>query len=228
MDEDHNAPPLNPLPPVVWFLSLPILAVEVMFQLAERGIIGGPGGVGWRLGAMQDYAFSDLVFEWMLANGQFPPEHVARIVSYAFVHAGFTHALFVVVFVLALGKLVGEIFSFGAVLAVFWAGIVVGALAYGVILDDRAPLIGAFPGAYALIGAFTFVRWVQLGHVGANQMSAFTLIGFLVGIQLLFKVLFGGGNDWVADIAGFGAGFALSFVVSPGGWSRVVAKLRQR
>ncbi len=177
---------------------------------------------------MQDYAFSDVVFEWMLANGQFPAEHVARTVTYAFIHGGFTHVLFAAVFILALGKLVGEIFSFGAVLAVFWSGIIVGALAYGVILDDRTPLIGAFPGAYALIGAFTFVRWVQLGHVGENQMSAFTFIAFLIGIQLLFKVLFGGANDWVADIAGFGAGFLLSFVVSPGGWSRVMARLRQR
>ncbi|MEY4697689.1 MAG: hypothetical protein RIT14_2117, partial [Pseudomonadota bacterium] len=39
---------------------------------------------------------------------------------------------------------------------------------------------------------------------------------------------FGGGYEWVADLAGFATGFALSFVVSPGGWRRVVAKLRQR
>jgi hypothetical protein len=32
----------------------------------------------------------------------------------------------------------------------------------------------------------------------------------------------------VADIMGFVAGFALSFVVSPGGWARVRDKLRQR
>ena len=192
---DHDAPPLNPMPPVVWFLSLPIIAVEVMFQLAERGIIGGPAGIGWRLGALQDYAFSARIFQWMVENGQFPLDQLARTVTYSFLHVSFTHILFVVVFILALGKLVGEIFSFFSVVAVYYAGIIFGALVYAYIAPGDAPLIGGYPGAYALIGAFTFVRWVQLGSVGENQMSAFTFIAFLIGIQLLFKVLFGGGND---------------------------------
>jgi len=54
------------------------------------------------------------------------------------------------------------------------------------------------------------------------------LIGFLMGIQLVFGLLFGGNRDWVADLAGFVAGFGLSFVVSPGGWGRVVDRLRRR
>ena len=228
MYQDPNAPPLNPLPPVVWFLTLPIIAVEAMFQLADRGIIGGPGGIGWRLEALQDFAFSGRIFDWMLANGVFPPEHMLRFVSYAFLHVSFTHILFVVVFILALGKMVGEIFSFAAVLAIFWAGIVAGAVAYGLVLDDNVPLVGAFPGAYALIGAYTFIMWVALGNMGESQMSAFTFIAFLMGIQLFFNIFFGGANDWIADIAGFAAGFLLSFVVSPGGWGRVMAKLRQR
>jgi membrane associated rhomboid family serine protease len=63
---------------------------------------------------------------------------------------------------------------------------------------------------------------------GGPQARAFTLIGFLMGIQLLFGLLFGGNKDWVADFAGFAAGFGLSFLVSPGGWGRVVDRLRQR
>ncbi|HOZ34543.1 MAG TPA: rhomboid family intramembrane serine protease, partial [Tabrizicola sp.] len=46
--------------------------------------------------------------------------------------------------------------------------------------------------------------------------------------QLIFGVIFGGGWDWIADVTGFAAGFLLSFVVSPGGWSRVMDKMRQR
>ena len=44
----------------------------------------------------------------------------------------------------------------------------------------------------------------------------------------MFGLLFGGGWDWVADLAGFATGFLLSFVVSPGGWARVREKIRQR
>ncbi len=42
MNEDYNAPPLNPLPVVVWILALPIIAMELVVNLAEHGWIGGP------------------------------------------------------------------------------------------------------------------------------------------------------------------------------------------
>ena len=35
MPQDHNAPPLNPLPPVVWLLALPIIDEENIL----RGIV---------------------------------------------------------------------------------------------------------------------------------------------------------------------------------------------
>jgi membrane associated rhomboid family serine protease len=54
------------------------------------------------------------------------------------------------------------------------------------------------------------------------------MIGFLLGIQLVFGLIFGGGWEWVADLSGFLAGFFLSFVVSPGGWERARDKLRHR
>ncbi|MBK1636214.1 rhomboid family intramembrane serine protease [Rhodovulum adriaticum] len=228
MSPDPNASPINPLPPVVWALVLPVLAVETLFSLGERGIVGGPAAVGWRLAAFQDYAFSGQVFDWMLANGRFPPEHLLRFVTYPFVHASFTHALFVIVFILALGKMVGEVFRAWAVLVVFFGSAFGGAVAYGLLLNDPVPLLGGYPAVYGLIGAFTFLLWMRLGVQGDNQYHAFTLIGILLGIQLLFGLLFGGGNDWVADLAGFATGFALSFVVSPGGWSRLRTRLRHR
>jgi len=42
-----------------------------------------------------------------------------------------------------------------------------------------------------------------------------------MGAQLVFGLLFGLQNDWVADLAGFACGFGLSFFVSPGGWMRM-------
>jgi len=228
MTPDPNAPPLNPLPWVVWALVLPIVAVELVLNLGTRGLIGGPGAVGWRLAAIQDYAFSAPVLDWMLQTGRFPPQHMMRFVTYPFVHGNFTHALFVVVFLLALGKMVGEIFRPWAVLLIFFGSAIMGALAYGILLSDPRPLIGAYPAVYGLIGAFTFLMWVKLAGTGATQYRAFTLIGLLLGIQLLFSLLFGGTMDWVADVAGFATGFVLSFVVSPGGWGRVRGRLRHR
>ena len=103
-----------------------------------------------------------------------------------------------------------------------------GVLAFTMIPQLQAPLIVGYPPVYGLIGAFTFLLWVNLARTGANRYRAFSLIGMLLFFQLLFGVLFGGNWDWVADIAGFAAGFLMSFVVSPGGWARVMDKMRQR
>lgn len=228
MDLDHNAPPLHPLPGVVWLLALPIALIEIALSLGSYGLVGGPAAVGWRLQAMQDFAFSTPIFQWMLANSYFPPQHLLRFVSYVFIHAGPTHAIFVVVFILALGKYVSEVFRPWAVALIFFASAIIGALAYGLLSFSQAPLIGGYPAVYGLIGAFSFILWVKLGANGGNRMGAFTLIAFFLGAQMLFSLIFGGNREWVADLAGFLTGFGLSFVVCPGGPARVVALIRKR
>ncbi len=228
MNRDLNAAPLNPLPPVVWALALPIIAMEVVVNLGARGLVGGPEAVGWRLDALQRFAFSPELMRQMIAQNVWPLDGLWRLVTYPFVHFSFTHALFVVVILLAIGKMVGEVFRWWAVLLVFFASAIAGALAYTLVPGLQQPLVGGYPPVYGLIGAFTFLLWVNLAAVGANKYRAFTLIGFLLGIQLLFGLVFGGGWEWVADLTGFASGFVLSFVVSPGGWARVRQKMRQR
>jgi membrane associated rhomboid family serine protease len=227
--QDTNAPPLNPLPLVVWVLALPIIGIELVLGLAGAGLVGGAEGIGWRLQLVERLAFSPDLMRYFLATGQYPLDGLHRLVSYPFVHGNLTHVVFVVVILLALGKMVGEVFRWWAVLLVFFASAIVGALVYTLVLPGvSAPLIGGYPPVYGLIGGFTFLLWVNLAAVGANKYRAFSLIGFLLGIQLVFGLLFGGGYEWVADLSGFACGFVLSFVVSPGGWARVLEKVRQR
>lgn len=220
--------PFNPLPPLVVALAVVVIGIEALFSLGMRGIIGGPEAVGWRLAAIRDFGFVDQVFDWMLANGRFPPDQLARFLTYPLIHASFTHAVFVAIFVLAMGKMVSEVFGGLAFLTIFWASAIAGALVYGLLLDAELPLIGGYPGVYGLIGAYTFLLWVSLIATGGQQYRAFSLIGMLLGIQLIFAIFFEVGMDWVADVSGFVAGFGLSFLLVPGGWNRVLAKLRKR
>jgi membrane associated rhomboid family serine protease len=226
--QDRNAPPLNPLPAIVWVLALPIIAMEIVVGLGGTGVVGGLEGAGWRLQALERFVFSPPLMQAMIDRSDYPLLQMMRLVTYPFVHGSTTHAVFVVVILLALGKMVGEIFRWWAVLVVFFGAAIAGAFAYMLVPGNAAPLFGGYPATYGLIGGFTFLLWVNLAAVGANKYRAFSLIGFLLGIQLLFGLLFGGGYEWVADVAGFAAGFLLSFVVSPGGWGRVLDKIRQR
>lgn len=226
----HSQPPspVNPMPPVVVALFLVVLGIEAAFNLGTRGLLGGPGAVGWRQAAIQTYAFNSEVMSWMIANGIYPPEHLIRFVSYVFVHGSFTHALFAGVMLLALGKFVGEVMRQWAVLTLFFGSALLGAAFFGLTAPGRPWLVGSFPGVYGLIGGFTYLMWLKLGQMGARQFRAFTLIGVLMLLQLVFGLLFGGIPIWRADVAGFAAGFMLSVVLVPGGWQKIRAKLRHR
>ncbi|MEM1003853.1 MAG: rhomboid family intramembrane serine protease [Pseudomonadota bacterium] len=227
MSSENNTHAVNPLPPVVVALVLFIIGIELAFTFGSRGLIGGPQAVGWRLEALQRYTFSPDIFDWMVQNGRWPFEQLIRFVTYPFVSANFTQAVFVCVFVLAMGKMVAEVFGGFPMLIIFVLSGVGGALAYAVLLNPDYPLVGGFPPVYGLIGAFTWLLWRKLSLVGENQARAFQLIAVLMGIQLLFGLIFGGTSDWVADLGGFATGFGLSFVLAPGAWARIVARIRR-
>lgn len=229
MNQDHSAPPLNPLPPIVWILALPLIAMELVLSLAEAGLVGGAQGFTWRVQAVERFGLFPELLKYQWETGGQPIAELHRLVSYVLVHGSFTHAIFAIVMLLALGKMVAEVFRWWGVAVVFLGSAAIGGAAYGMLIPDlRTQLIGGFPGVYGLIGAFTFLIWTNLARVGANKFRAFSLIGALLFVQLVFGLLFGAGWDWVAEVTGFAAGFLLSFVVSPGGFRRVLDQIRQR
>lgn len=226
--QDYKEPsPVNPLPPVVVVLFLAMALPEIAFGLGERGLAGGPEAIGWRLAAEQSYAFSGDIFDWMVTNGRWLPEHLLRFLTYPFVNSSFSSALFAAVLLLALGKLVGEVLGQIAVLVLFFGGAIFGALIYGLLLNDPKWLVGGFPAVYGLIGGYSFVMWQSLGARGEQQLRAFNLIAMLLGLQLLWGVFFNVGNGWVADLAAFVFGFCASAALVPGGITRLLASLRR-
>mmetsp|Transcript_22982 Transcript_22982/g.38779 ORF Transcript_22982/g.38779 Transcript_22982/m.38779 type:complete len:228 (-) Transcript_22982:874-1557(-) len=227
MSHTPDPSPVNPLPGPVWLLFIALAGVEGMFSLGEAGVIGGPSAVGWRLQAVNDFGFSGAAFDFMVENGRLLPEHLIRFVTYPFVHGSFTSTIFAGVILLAMGKMVGEIMGGWAVVLLFVLCGIFGALAFGLI-TDQPWMIGAYPSVYGLIGAYTFLLWQKQVATGGPQAQAFTLIGFLMGIQLVFGIFFQVGYTWIGELAGFAVGFALSAFVMPGGMARLMAVLRRR
>ncbi|AZQ66205.1 rhomboid family intramembrane serine protease [Silicimonas algicola] len=226
-DEDFSQPLMNALPPAVVALALAIFSAEALMFLGGRGLVGGPDAIGWRAEAIQDWSVFPPLLDWLMETGRWTSPEMLRFVAYPFVHGSFTHAIFVIVFLLALGKLVGEVFGNLAVLVVFFASAIVGALFYSLTGEAR-PLVGGYPAVYGLIGAYTFLLWVGYGARGENQYRAFSLIGFLLGLQLIFGVIYDVGLDWIAELAGFGTGLLVTPFLSPGAFARMFARLRQR
>lgn len=220
--------PVNPLPPVVILLAVAIFVVELVFTLTGQGIIGGPEASGFRLTAIENYGFYEPLMQWMVENQTVRGKYLVRFLTYPFLQGSFTQAVFAIVFVLALGKMVAERQSQWAVLAIFFGASIIGALVYGIVWDTRVPLFGAYPGAYGLVGGFTLLLWAQLGATGGRQVQAFALIGLLLAIQFIFGLFFGAGKAWVAEVAGFVSGFGIAFLANPGQWDRIVSRLRER
>jgi rhomboid protease GluP len=89
----------------------------------------------------------------------------------------------------------------------------------------RHLLVGAYPAIYGLIGAFTWRLWIRAE--GRERFLAFRLVGVLIALQIGLRFLEDAGDVWVAEAAGFAAGFMLAFLVAPDGGSRV-RRLRRR
>ena len=226
--ENYNAPVFHAVPPLVVALAVLILGLELMFQGAEAGMFGGAEGIGWRINAMQDYALIDSVWNWMVQNRTFPPEHLLRFLSYPLIHGNLVHAGFVAVFVLALGKLVSEVLSPVVFITVFWVSAILGGLVYVALLNTNVPLVGGYPGVYGLVGSYTLIMWMKAVVEGTNRWRAFTLIGALFIFQVVFGGLVGSLHLLVAEGTGFVVGFALTIAMVPGVARRMMAMLRSR
>lgn len=229
-DPDADAPPVNPLPVVVIMLAVLIGAAEIVFQLGEAGLIGGPRAIGWRGEIASTFGFSNGVALWMWETQQFPPEHLLRFVTYPFVHFDFGSALFGVVFVLAFGKFVGERVNGLVFLAIFFGSAILAALMNTAVLGSQGALLGSGAPSYGLIGAYTWILFGGLKDAGDNSLKAFRLIGMLAILHVVFYIIFGG-NDWLSRAAGFIGGFAICALLRPkeaAGIADLLDRLRRR
>jgi membrane associated rhomboid family serine protease len=227
---DHNASPFNAVPPVVVLIALAMFVIECAVELGGAGYVGGPAAVGWRNELIERFGLMPLDFRINVIDARrLSFDNLAPIFAYPFVHASFVHMFFAAVFTLALGKFVGEIFSGLALTALWLAVTVLPGLFYVLVAPSNAALIGGMPAGYGLIGAFTFLLWQRARAMGTRPWVAFRLIGMLVAMQLAFGAIQGGPLVYAAtEFAGFASGFVLSFALSPGGWTHLVALLRQR
>lgn len=220
--------PFNSIPLAPLVLVLAIAGVELALTAAANGWIGGARGVGWRAGLFGELQFYPDIMTQIFERGRGSLDYYKRFVTYPFVHLSFTHALWACVLLLAIGKFVGEVFKPLPFLILFFASSAFGAAIYGVISWQNTQLVGAYPGVYGLIGAYTYLMWLALGRMGENQLKAFQLIAVLLGLLLVYSILFGSSPTWIAEVAGFAIGFAIAPLLAPGGWPAFLERMRNR
>lgn len=219
---DLNAAPVNSLPGVVWLVLLTVAGAEAVLLAAGWGWLGGPGGVGWRLEAIQTWGFAAELQGWMIETHRAPARHLLRYVTYSWVQPGPLAALFGLAMLAGLGKAVAEglgrrVFLAVVVLVPPLAAAVFGLVALG---DPRAWLFGAFPMAFGLVGAFTWMLRERARGDRRAQRRAFALMGTLMLARLGFGLLAEVGPGWSADLTAFALGYGLAAALVPGALAR--------
>lgn len=213
-DPNADAPPVNPLPPVVILLAVLLAVPEIIFQLGEASIIGGPEGAKWRQLIAKEYGFSNRAVHLMWETGQYPFSTLKRFVSYLFFDVNLVATLFSVVFVLALGKFVGERVSSLAVLLIFFGSGIGGATLQTLFNGPDQAMLGASTASFGMIGALSWILFSQQRIEGRSGFKAFRLILQLTVFLVIMAYIFGG-RGWVDCVSGFIIGFPLCAVLRP-------------
>lgn len=224
MSQNDDPSPFNPIPPAILALVAIILGIEIVFWAGGRGLIGGDTAVGWRLAAFIDYGFPPRLWAFMGETGQWSVDGLQRLLTYAFLNYGFIQAIFACVFILAFGKFVGEVIGGPRALVIFLVSSIGAAALYGSIFPNETVLVGSFPGAYGLLGGYTYILFLVLDQADENRLNAFRLVGVLAALQLVFGVLFPGPPHWLADLAGAAFGFLAAAAMGPGGLLRWIRR----
>ena len=221
---DSPTPAVNPLPSAVIVLFLIVVLSEIYIAGAEARLWGSFDA---RIGLIRQFSFMPEGFERAMSAGLWIPELFWRMLTYPFVHVSLMQGIFASVFILALGKFVGEVLGNFAVVAIFFSSAIFAALGFVLFANSNFPLFGGFPAAYGLIGAFSFVLFSRSEGLLSQQLMAFRLLGILMVINISFSLLQEGPPIWIAEFCGAVTGFISAAIIHPGGIRVIVSKFRR-
>ena len=227
MSEQQNQPILNEMPSVIMALFLLVVGIEGFIVLGEQGMLGNRYGLGMRYGLINQFGLFPAALNPQIETGVFSWFELKRYISFTFIHGSSVGTAISCALLLAMGKFVGSVFSNVATLIVFIGSAIGGALMYSLLVPTGPVLFGMFTGVYGLLGAHAFLRWVAFRAAGQPSLQAFSLIGFLICIQIVFAFSFGNTWVWVAELAGALIGFLICFFVAPGGFQRILNVIRR-
>ena len=118
----------------------------------------------------------------------------------------------------------GDIIGGARALVIFLVSSVGAAALYGTLFPNQSFLVGSFPGAYGLLGGYTYILFLMLERADENRLQAFRLVGILAALQLGFGILFPGPPHWLADLGGAFVGFLTAAAMGPGGLLRFIRR----
>lgn len=188
---------LRTIPPVVWCLAAACALPELLLQGADWGLWGS---ARWRPLAYAQGAFwAGLLHGWW---PNYAAQPALMFLTYAWLHAGAAHLAGNLGALLWLGPDLARRLGTGRFLALWAAGSLGGAAAFGLLATSPAPMVGASGALFGLAAAAA----VQAAR---GWRHGLLLLAGLAALNLAAWVLAGGHLAWQTHLGGMAAGAAV-------------------
>lgn len=206
-DSTLYAPPARHSTLVAWLILAAIIGVELAIQFGG----GRPGAAEHvRAEALRDWGFVATRFRGWLAGGS--GHGVGRaFVTYAFLHAGPLHLAAAGGLYLASATFLARHIGGLRLVALFLVAAVGGALAFGLTAETRAPMVGAVPAAFGMLGAVKAWEFRHIKRAGASWGRYGVSLACLAGLLVLAHLY---GRAIMPNAANLG-GLAAGVLVAP-------------
>ena len=200
--------------PVVLGIAVICIAIELVLQAADQGLIGSPL---WRRLAYQYGAFwPGLLGDW---KPNYPGQPALMFLTYGFLHAGLWHLVLNMMTLVSLGQILIERLGQRRFLLLYTLSILGGAVGYALMSTGITPMVGASGALFGLAAGVIVVsitERIDSREPGRLVVRALTLsVLGLIGLNVLMYYVMGGQLAWETHLGGFISGWIAALMVDP-------------
>ena len=193
----------QPLPRGFVVLAAAIALIEIALSLADAGWIADP--------SLRGRVFVAGAFWASLLHGDAPlyaAQPVTMFVSHALLHGSLLHMAMNLTILLALGRFMADNYGPRVVLPVFLLTAIAGGAGFGLLTDDRLPMVGASGAVFGFLGVWIAWDWRRLRAAGTSTGPVVRRVLVLAFLNVALWLALSGGLAWQAHLGGFLAGLA--------------------
>jgi membrane associated rhomboid family serine protease len=197
--------------PAVMALILAALLPEAVLLLADLGLVGS---ARWRPLAWQYGGFwAGLLHGW---RPNYAVQPATMFLTHAVLHAGPGHMAGNALALAGIAPVVADRFGARGLIAICLAAALGGGLAFGLMSQSPAPMVGASGAIFGLAGAWTWAFGADRARAGRSLLPVAGIAAGLALLNYAMWVALGGLLAWETHLGGFVAGAAAAGLIGAG------------